>query len=69
MKVKYKKGDFMARKNIKTVTVDEEKIDLYNRLTNGYKHKSGITVFATFSENGKDITECWGDYIKNKLKG
>lgn len=61
----------MATKNMKMVTADEnikEKIDLHDRLKNGYKHKNGIMVYATFNKDGDSITDCWRRYVREKLK-
>ncbi|MSU01413.1 hypothetical protein [Tissierella pigra] len=65
----------MNKENMDMVTVDEEvekelieKIDLHNRLTNGYKHKNGIKVKATFNESGDDITDCWIRILREKLR-
>ena len=62
----------MATKKGEMVTVDkniEEKMELYNKLKNGYKHKNGIMVYATFNKDGDNITDCWRRYVREKLKG
>lgn len=65
----------MIEEKIDETTTDEElkkelkeKIELHNRLTNGYKHKNGIRVKATFNENGDDVTECWARILREKLR-
>ena len=65
----------MGEKNIVTLNLSKkeesaliQKVELNKRLAEGYIHKSGIKVKATFNENGSDITECWSRILKEKLR-
>lgn len=65
----------MGEKNISTLKLSREeeniliqKAKLNKRLTEGYVHKSGIKVRATFKEKGDNITECWSRILKEKLR-
>lgn len=53
----------------KKISMEElkERVELHDRLSNGYKHKNGIMVQAIFNENGDDITKCWAEYLLQKL--
>lgn len=65
----------MVKEKIDEIKTDEEfekelreKIELNKRLTEGYVHRSGIRVKATFNENGDDVTECWIRILREKLR-